>query len=57
MQQVQFKGAEAILDVGYGDGKITAAMTKKVPFGPVIDVDISPLMVQTAEKAVIEQKP
>ncbi len=56
MQQVQFKGTEVILDVGCGDGKITAAMAKKVPSGSVIGVDISSSMIQAAKIAFPEQK-
>ncbi len=48
MQGVQFKGSETILDVGCGDGKITADMARAVPQGSVIGVDISPSMIQMA---------
>lgn len=49
LKGVPFKGTENILDVGCGDGKITAAMARAVPKGSVIGVDISPSMVQTAQ--------
>jgi len=51
MQGVQFKGNEVVLDVGCGDGKITAAMARAVPQGSVIGVDISPSMIQMAKNA------
>ncbi len=56
MQQVQFKGTESILDVGCGDGKITAAMATKVPSGTVVGVDISSSMIQAAKDAFSNQK-
>ena len=56
MQQVQFHGTESILDVGCGDGKITAAMAKKVPSGAVIGLDISSSMIQAAKNAFPNQR-
>lgn len=56
MQKVPFKGTESILDVGCGDGKITAAMARAVPQGSVTGVDISPSMIQTAKNAFSDQK-
>jgi len=55
LEHVQFKGTEAILDVGCGDGKITAAMAKKVSFGSVVGVDISASMIQAAKNAFPNQ--
>jgi trans-aconitate methyltransferase len=51
IQGTQFNGTEAILDVGCGDGKITAAMAKAVPQGSVVGIDISPSMIQMAKNA------
>lgn len=51
MQDVTFFGNEAVLDVGAGDGKISAFMARNVPRGYVYGVDISPSMVQTAKNA------
>lgn len=56
MQRVQFEGTESILDVGCGDGKITAAMARSVPKGEVVGVDISPSMIQAAKGAFSEQQ-
>ena len=56
MQGVQFKGTECILDVGCGDGKITAAMARSVPKGDVVGVDISSSMIQAAKGAFSEQQ-
>ncbi len=55
IQQVHFKGTESILDVGCGDGKITAAMAKRVPRGSVIGIDISSSMIQAAQNAFCNQ--
>lgn len=49
MQRVKLKGGEAILDVGCGDGKITAAMAKAVSRGSVVGIDISPSMIRAAK--------
>lgn len=51
LQGFTLKGNEAILDVGCGDGKITAAMAKAVPEGTVVGVDISSSMIQMAKTA------
>ena len=50
LQSIRLKGNERILDVGCGDGKITAALAKCVPVGCVIGVDISPEMINFASK-------
>jgi trans-aconitate methyltransferase len=55
MQLVHFKGTEVILDVGCGDGKITAAMAKKVPQGSVVGIDISSSMIQVVQNAFPHQ--
>ena len=51
LQYVQLKGDEQILDVGCGDGKITAAIAKHVPRGHVTGIDISQDMISFARKA------
>ncbi len=51
MQCIQLEGHEQILDVGCGDGKITAKMADRVPSGFVIGVDISSDMVNFACKS------
>jgi len=47
---LQLKDFSAVLDVGCGDGKITAAMAKKIPHGEVVGVDISPSMITFASQ-------
>jgi trans-aconitate methyltransferase len=49
LQGMSLEGVKAILDVGSGDGKITAAMAQLVPDGTVVGVDISPSMVEVAK--------
>ncbi len=46
--RLTLQGAERILDVGCGDGKITAAIAARVPFGSVLGVDPSRDMIAFA---------
>ncbi|OHD70354.1 MAG: hypothetical protein A2V99_05580 [Spirochaetes bacterium RBG_16_67_19] len=46
--KMELRGAEAILDIGSGDGKITAALAARVPGGGVLGLDSSPEMVEQA---------
>jgi trans-aconitate methyltransferase len=41
---IQLRGQERILDLGCGDGRLTAALSRRVPHGSVLGVDISPEM-------------
>ena len=47
---VPIKGDERILDVGCGDGKITAEIAAKIPNGSILGVDISPSMIDFAKE-------
>lgn len=47
---LSLQGDEKILDIGCGDGKITALLAKKVPQGIVIGVDPSDSMLTKAEE-------
>jgi trans-aconitate 2-methyltransferase len=47
------KGGEAVLDIGCGDGKITAEIAKRVPQGRVVGVDKSEEMVALATRLVV----
>jgi len=49
MAYVPFKGNETILDVGCGDGKITAGIAAKIPHGSIVGVDISTSMINFAQ--------
>lgn len=56
LQGIPLRGTENILDVGCGDGKITAAMAQNVPQGSAIGVDISPSMIQMAQNTFAQTK-
>jgi len=49
LKATQLQGVDAILDVGCGDGKVTAALARAIPQGSVIGVDVSPSMIETAK--------
>jgi trans-aconitate 2-methyltransferase len=50
MDRLKLDGDEALLDVGCGDGKITAAFAEAVPAGFVLGVDNSPAFVDYARR-------
>lgn len=50
MKFVQFKDHQRILDVGCGEGKITAGIAAQIPNGSVLGVDISPSMIDYAKQ-------
>jgi trans-aconitate 2-methyltransferase len=50
MKFVPIAGNERILDVGCGDGKITAVIAAKIPNGSIVGVDISPAMIAFAKE-------
>ena len=47
---LSWNGDENVLDIGCGDGRITAEIAKKVPQGYVLGIDISPNMIDEANK-------
>ncbi len=49
--QLKLRADEHILDVGCGDGKVTAELARAVPRGSVTGVDASPQMIQFAKRA------
>jgi len=49
--ELNLQNFSTILDVGCGDGKITAAMARAIPDGKVVGIDISPSMIDFAHKA------
>jgi len=50
LRQAVFKGNENVLEVGCGDGQITAAISRSVPYGSVLGVDSSGQMIRLARK-------
>ena len=48
--QLHLRGDEHILDVGCGDGKVTAEIARAVPKGSVTGIDASPEMIGFARK-------
>ncbi|KKQ11788.1 MAG: methyltransferase domain-containing protein [Candidatus Babeliales bacterium] len=51
IREINFRGNENVLDVGCGDGRITAEIAKHVPEGTVIGLDISPNMITEAKSS------
>jgi len=50
LKEYSFLGHENLLDVGCGDGKITAELAHKVPKGQIVGMDLSPSMIALAQK-------
>ncbi len=48
--KLQLKGNESILDIGCGDGKVTAEIATLLPEGAVVGVDSSSDMISLAQK-------
>ncbi len=48
--RLQLRGDERILDIGCGDGKVTAELARAVPRGSVTGADASPQMIEFANK-------
>ncbi len=51
IEQYQFCGDEQILDIGCGDGKITAALSQHIPNGHITGIDKSEEMIAFANQA------
>jgi len=54
--QLHPRGNEHILDVGCGDGKVTAELARAVPKGSVTGIDASPEMIRFARKTFSPSK-
>ncbi len=53
--KLKLTGREAVLDIGCGDGKVTAELAAQVPAGKVVGVDSSPEMIAfAAEKFALQ---
>lgn len=56
LAKLNLRGDERILDVGCGDGKVTAEIARAVPRGSVLGVDASPEMIAFAQKTFPAKK-
>lgn len=56
LQEYPFIGNESILDIGCGDGTITAYIAQYAPQGQVIGIDKSPAMIALAQESFACQK-
>ena len=54
--KLKLAGDEHILDVGCGDGKVTAELARAVPRGSVTGMDASPQMIEFAKKTFPTRK-
>lgn len=50
-----FRGDEIVLDIGCGDGKITAQIAEKIPHGRIIGIDKSSSMIELAKRSFPEE--
>ncbi len=56
IQKLALNGSESVLDVGCGDGKITAELARMLPHGLVQGIDNSKEMIQLAKESFPSQK-
>lgn len=56
LPKYRWKGNEHILDIGCGDGKISADLSQFVPQGSLTGVDASPAMIQWAKRQYIKEE-
>ena len=49
IQKMELRGHEKILDIGCGDGRVTAIIAKSLPNGYVLGIDASESMLQVAQ--------
>lgn len=56
LKRITLRGNERVLDVGCGDGKVTAAIAEQVVGGVVIGVDVSKSMIDFATRSFSDLK-
>lgn len=56
MAKLNLRGNEHILDVGCGDGKVTAEIAHAIPRGAAIGIDASPQMIEFARRTFPRSK-
>jgi trans-aconitate methyltransferase len=54
--RLELRGNECVLDVGCGDGKVSAEIARAVPDGSVVGIDASAEMVKFAQKTFPQRK-
>jgi len=50
ISKLNLKGWECVLDIGCGDGRLTAEIAQQVPRGAAVGIDSSPEMINLAQK-------
>ena len=50
IEELELRGDEQILDIGCGDGRLTAQLAERVPGGSVLGIDASSAMIDGARK-------
>lgn len=53
--KLNLQGHERILDIGCGDGKVTAELAKQVPHGSVVGIDSSDVMIYFARTRYLQE--
>ncbi|AEH43993.1 Trans-aconitate 2-methyltransferase [Thermodesulfatator indicus DSM 15286] len=56
LSKIDFKGDEKVLDIGCGDGEITALIAQRVPKGFVVGIDSSKDMINMAKKNFLSKE-
>ena len=56
IEKINIQGTESILDIGCGDGKITALLAETCSEGRVIGIDSSQSMINEAESSFVHEK-
>lgn len=56
LQNIRLTGMESILDIGCGNGAITASLAHAVPNGSVVGIDMSPDMIAFARTTYTQQE-
>ena len=54
--RLKLRGDEHVLDVGCGDGKVTAEIARSLPNGAVVGIDASPQMIEFAQATFASDK-
>src|ERR1041385_2376958 len=57
ISKLKLRGVERILDVGCGDGKVTAELARAVSKGSAVGIDASPQMIEFANRAFPTAEP